>query len=202
VNYNTAVRMLQGGNSLVVASGGEINVETGSAIKSGTKSAILTPPAGITIESRPRVSMTHRVAFPASFPILFGDNSANGGNAAIDLGLPAGLFLVEGVYALGVFTATAGLAANSAVVWSIGTTAAANTDATLTSTEANVVASQSMTLSSSIGAFAVNQNSQQWIDTSSGGSLFLNFATPDAGISGAGTANLLGTIFLALTRCD
>lgn len=91
------------------------------------------------------------------------------------------------------------LTATSAVVWSLGTVAADNTNATLTSTEADLLASTTATLSGGTAAASAVTTTAVALDARSAAkTVYLNFATPDAGMADSTTdyLRLSGQIWL------
>jgi hypothetical protein len=89
------------------------------------------------------------------------------------------------------------LAANSAVVGSLGSVTVATDNATLTSTEANIVPSTTSTLSSGSGVTKGESTGAVTLDgTTSAVEVYLNFATPDAGSTGNDALLVNGTIVI------
>lgn len=204
MTWQTKVHGVQGADSLVIESGGSIEMKNGSVMKAGTiVGPTMSPPAGITINSRPRLSHTFSTPSAQTYTLNFTDNGTNGGNASINLGLtPTGVYLVEYVLVAGTLTAVSGLTSTAAVVASIGTVAASNANATLTSTEADIIASTTCTLSAGVGILNLTAVTQVLLDTSVSGGLFVNFAVPDAGITADAVATLLAGFRFVLTRLD
>lgn len=88
------------------------------------------------------------------------------------------------------------LTTTAAVVASLGTVAAA-ADATLTSTEADIVASTSATLTAGAGSFKARATASVYLDgTTTAKDVYLNFAVPDAGSAGNDSITVNGTITL------
>lgn len=86
----------------------------------------------------------------------------------------------------------------AAVVSSVGTVAASNADATLTSTEANVIPSTAGTLNAGAGTVKGESTAVVVIDgTTTAGDLFLNFAMPDASSTGNDALLVSGTVKVA-----
>jgi hypothetical protein len=110
--------------------------------------------------------------------------------------MPAGNIMIIGaVAALSIVRAGTNITATAAVVSSVGTTAVSNADATLTGTEANIMASTAATLTA--GAGAVNGHSTATVKldgTDTAVPVFLNFAIPDAGSAGNDALTVTGTI--------
>ena len=94
-----------------------------------------------------------------------------------------------------------GIADDAAIVGSLGS-AAATQGATLTGTEADIVASTACTLAAGLGNFQTGTSTPAVaaagaIDgTATASKCFLNFAIPDAGTSAADTLTITGTINL------
>lgn len=126
------------------------------------------------------------------------DNTTNGAQGSQKIyDFPAGAILVHGGAAKLTITGGAGLTATAAVVWAVGTVAPA-ADATLTSTEANIIPSTAATLSSSTNtASAVTATAAGILDGSSTAiDALLNFAVPDAGSSANSTITVTGEIVI------
>jgi hypothetical protein len=118
-------------------------------------------------------------------------NGAEGHQKLIDL--PAGNITILGVRGIiNLLAGAGGLADTAAVVTALGTAVAA-ADATLTSTEANVVPSTIATLSA--GAVTnVALLSTTPLGVPGATSIYLNFAVPDAGTSANDTIAVTGVI--------
>lgn len=87
------------------------------------------------------------------------------------------------------------LTATSAIVSSLGSVAASNADATLTSTEANIIPSTTATLTAGAGTVKGESTGAVTLDgTSTAAEVYLNFATPDAGSTGNDALTVNGTI--------
>lgn len=202
--WNTKVHTDANGDRIAVESGGQIDFKHGSRLRSGTRLAgNITAPTGWTLRQRPPIGTFFFAAAESAFTINFTDNGSNGGNASIDLQLsPGGVYLIQSVRYSGLLTGTSGLTSSAAVVGSIGTTAAASDNATLTGTEANILPSFNIGLTANLGAISQDQVTSVIIDTLASGSIFLNFAVPDAGISANATATFVGSIAMLMQRID
>lgn len=124
-------------------------------------------------------------------------SGAGGGLKIYDF--PEGLLDYRGAVANVTITAAAGITATAAVVAALGTAAAA-ADATLTSTEADLLPSTATPLTASAGTFAaVSTTSQSALldGTATAKDLYLNFAIPDAGSTANSTITVNGTITVA-----
>ena len=110
---------------------------------------------------------------------------------------PAGNIVILGaVGEIGIVAGAGGLADTAAVVAAVGTVVTANDNATLTSTEADIVPSTTATLTDGANA-AVNMQSTAVAikdGTASAGVARLNFAVADAGSSADDTLTVNGTI--------
>lgn len=122
---------------------------------------------------------------------------ANGGQGSLKIyDFPEGFIEEMGCTAnLTTARGSTGLATNAAVVEAIGTVAP-GADATLTSTEADWIASYAGTLSSGAGVWTANGASvlAALDGHTTAKDLLLNVAVPDAGISASDTLVLNGTI--------
>jgi hypothetical protein len=114
------------------------------------------------------------------------------------LDLPEGnIHVLGGVADLTIARVGTNLTATSAVVASVGSAAAGAGDATLTSTEADIIPSTSATLSGGAGSFKGASTGAKTLDgTGTPADIYLNFATPDAGSGGDDALLVNGTITL------
>ena len=89
------------------------------------------------------------------------------------------------------------LTATSAVVGSLGSVTVSTADATLTSTEANIIPSTAATLTSGAGVFDGNSTASVTLNgTVTPVDVYLNFATPDAGSTGNDALTVNGNIYI------
>lgn len=95
---------------------------------------------------------------------------------------PQGLVVIHGaVTDLTIARVGTSITASASIVGALGTTAAANTNDTLTTTEANIVPSTAATLASGTGAFRGESTGAAILDgTTTPVPIYLNFAMPDA----------------------
>ncbi len=125
------------------------------------------------------------------------DHGAAGAQGSLKIyDFPEGLIYVLGAVA-NCTTARVGtaLTTTSAMVWSLGTVAAGAGDATLTTTEADIVPSTVGTLTAGAGTFiAVSTTPALFDGTATAKDLLLNCATVDAGSSGDDAVTVNGTI--------
>lgn len=132
--------------------------------------------------------------------ITVNDNGANGGNAPLKIyTFPPGVIFIAGATASVAIVGGAGLTATSAVVSAVGTAAAGITNATLTLTEADIIPSTVTTLTANAATFTGKSTATQmaagvWDGTATPIDVYLNFATPDAGITAATTITATGVI--------
>ncbi len=187
MTQNTKVRLPQGGDSLVIASGGILDLQPGSQLQSGSKLGRRSwrPPD----ESDHSTSALRKLHLANDRRRLDRPSGQCRGGRKRDGQPPAhtaGIYLVEGVRLAGVLTGVSGLTSSAACVMSIGTTPAAADNGTLTGTEANILASQAVSLTSNNGVVDANNATPTIIDISSSGrctstSLFPTPASPGGG---------------------
>lgn len=124
------------------------------------------------------------------------DHTTSGGSGSLLIyTFPEGVVKIEGCVAnLTTSEASANITNTAALVHSLGS-AAEGGDASLTSTEADIIASTAGTLSSSAGTFAgYNATSVAFDGHATAATIYLNVAMPDAASSGAGAVAYTGTI--------
>lgn len=109
---------------------------------------------------------------------------------------PAGVIQILGcVTDLAITAGAGGITDTASVVGSVGTAAVGTDNATLTSTEANVVPSTAATLTAGAGNCDGESTASPILDgTGTATDLFLNFAVPDAGSSANDTLTVNGTV--------
>ncbi len=158
--------------------------------------------AGATVEATaPAVTTAGRVqktvfTFTAT-PITAtnGGVDAAGGVKLFDF--PEGNLLLLGVVGNLVFTAGAGIDTDAAMVASIGTAVATNANATLTSTEADIVASTVATLTTSAVTLNLQNTATVFLDGTAGAKdVYLNVAVPDADTTATGVVSVTGSLTL------
>jgi len=128
------------------------------------------------------------------------DHTTNGAQgSAVIYTFPEGVIQLLGAsYNLTIARVGTNIGATAAVVGSIGSAAAAITDATLTSTEADMIASTSGTLTAGAGSL---KSSGSLVATAFDGhttpiTANLNVAIPDAGSAGDDSLTISGTVTL------
>jgi len=130
------------------------------------------------------------------------DAGANGSHGSLKMiDFPEGNIVILGASTdLAIERVGTALTATSAVVGAVGTTATATDNATLTTTEANIVPSTVSTLTAGAGATAGQSTAVAVIDgTAAAISAYLNFATPDAGSTGNDALTVNGTVTVVWT---
>jgi hypothetical protein len=96
----------------------------------------------------------------------------------------------------------AGLTATAAVVAALGTAAVSTDNATLSGTEADIVASTAATLTGSAGDFDNVSNGETWDGRSTAKDCYLNFAAPDGDSTADDTLTLSGTVTIVWSAID
>ena len=132
-----------------------------------------------------------------AYPMTITDSGANGGSGSVLLyTFPAGLVQLFGTRVKLTITGGAGIAATAAFVCGVGNTAAATTDATLSTTEVTFLPSTATTLSSSTLAFTASSTAiSAFVDgRTTLVPVYLNFACPNAGISANAVLTVTGTV--------
>lgn len=125
------------------------------------------------------------------------DAGAAGAHGALKFyDLPAGAIQIEGIsYNLTTTAGAGGITDTAALVGSIGSTTVGTDNATLTSTEADVLASTTGTLSGGAGTLKAHSFTDVGMDgTTTAADLYLNIAVPDAGSTADDTVTVAGTI--------
>lgn len=131
------------------------------------------------------------------------DNTTNGAQGSLKFfTFPAGNIVIHGATTnLTIARVGTNITANASVVGSVGTVAAANTDSTLSATEANVVPSTVSTLTAGAGATKGESTAAVTVDgTNTNAELYLNFAMPDASSAGNDALLVNGTIVVMFTN--
>ena len=132
----------------------------------------------------------------AATPVAVTDSGgANGGFGSLKIyDFPDGNVLVLGATTDLNTVATGGIGATASVVGSLGTVAEA-TNATLDSTQANIMPSTTGTLTASAGTLDGQSTGVVVADgTDTAVDLILNFGVPDAGITANGSIAVTGTV--------
>lgn len=163
-----------------------------------TASSTLAPTTGVSKKVTVGGLVTETYTF-TNRSVTITDNTTNGaqGNLKI-VDLPEGNITILGATTnLTIARVGTNIIATAAVVASVGTVAAANTDATLTSTEANIVPSITATLTAGAGVAKGESTAVLVADgTTTRVPVYLNFAMPDASSAGNDALTVNGTITL------
>lgn len=128
------------------------------------------------------------------------DNGANGSQGGTKIyDFPTGALLFVGTPQCHLTIARVGtaIASGAAVVASLGSVVASNTNATLTSTEADILPSTTATLTSGTGNVYSTNSATLQIGGSAANTatdMYLNFAIPDADSTGNDALTVTGTI--------
>jgi len=201
--YGPKVYQKQGGDELVVASGGKITLESGAAIETadgvGAKN-------GSTVTVAENVPVIHKTVLTcAALPISIADDAGvaqYGGVKVYDF--PEGLICTLGAVIDG--AVTGGVTGTIINTWAGGIalgSAAATTGATLTGTEADIMpevdvaaATAKVAVVDAVSvAAALTESGARWLDgTATAKDLYLNLVVDDDATHTAGTVSFTGTI--------
>jgi hypothetical protein len=112
------------------------------------------------------------------------------------LNFPAGLvFIAAASSGLAIARVGTAITTTAAVVGSIGSTTVGTDNATLTTTEANIMPSTVSTLTAGAGACDGESTAAVVLDgTATAAKAWLNFAIPDAGATGNDALTVTGTV--------
>lgn len=121
-------------------------------------------------------------------------NGCHGSQKIYDF--PEGLIAIDSVITdLAITAGAGGITDTAAVVVAIGTVANAADNATLTSTEANILPSTTATLTGGVGAAKGESTAYTVLDgTATAVDAILNIAVPDAGSTASDTMAVTGTV--------
>lgn len=153
--------------------------------------------SGVTASKSILVPQKDTFTFTAQSVTVVDTGGANGaqGNLKFYTFPAANVVILGAVSNLTIARVGTAITATAAVVGSVGTVAAATDNSTLTSTEANVIPSTVSTLTAGAGVTKGESTSSITVDgTSSAVELYLNFAVPDAGVTGNDALLVNGTI--------
>lgn len=192
---NTLVHFDAQGDTFVAEAGSEVDFSETTLLLPGQDNPGAAA-AGVSVaESSMGINKT--VITLAAVSIATTDNTTNGANGNKELyDFPAGNILVLGGITNLTTLGAGGVTATAALVGAVGTVVAA-ADATLTSTEANIIPSTAGTLVGSVGVLKGKSTAPVTLDgTSSAIKAYLNVAIPDAGTSANGTVTVSGTVTL------
>lgn len=155
---------------------------------------------GLTASQGAGVVQTVTINVPAETTVAMVDATTAGSHGSKKVfTFPAGNIQVLGATTdLAIARVGTALTATSAVIGALGTVVTANTDATLTSTEANIVPSTAATLAAGVGAFDGQSTASVTLDgTATPVDVYMNFATPDAGSTGNDSLTVSGQIVIS-----
>lgn len=155
---------------------------------------------GLTAVQGAGVVQTVTITVPAATTVSMVDATTAGSHGSKKVfTFPAGNIQVLGATTdLAIARVGTNLTATSDVVGALGTVVTANTDATLTSTEANIVPSTVATLAAGVGAFDGQSTASVTLDgTATAVDVYMNFATPDAGSIGNDSLTVSGQIVIS-----
>lgn len=155
--------------------------------------------AGVGVTVAENMLSSRHMKITVSATVACVDATTSGSQGTLLLGtFPEGNILFLGaVVNLTIARVGTAIAAGAAVIGSIGTVVPA-VDTTLTSTEANMVASTACTLTTGAGAFAAVGASPAVLDGTGGAkTINLNFVVPDADSSGNDSLTVTGTVDLS-----
>jgi hypothetical protein len=197
--YQTKIQFAQGGGTVYFTDGSTMVVESGAVMVTadgvGAKNG-----AAITATEYGDGAVHKTVLTLVDLDISMVDSGANGGHGSHKIyDFPDGAIQVLGAsYNLTTARVSTGLATNAAIVGAIGSTATATDNATLTTTEADVIASTTGTLTSGAGTLKKYGSlvAAAFDGTTTALDLYLNAAVVDAGISATDTLRVNGTITL------
>ncbi len=181
------------GGTLVVEAGGVLQVDAqqaqgvgnGAAAGTGVVASELSPILHQTVLTITDLAITMTDATTAG---------CHGSQKIYDF--PAGLIAVLGVVSdLQVAAGAGGIGDTAAVVGSIGSAAVGTDNATLTSTEADLMPSTAATLTAGAGNCDGQSTAMAILDgTATAADAYLNLAVPDAGSSANDTLTVNGTV--------
>lgn len=156
--------------------------------------------AGVTAVDTNMGSGFHQTIFILlDVDVVMTDAGAAGTHGSIQLldWLAGNLLILGATSDIAIVSDAAGLDADAELIASIGTVTTATDNATLTTTESDIIDSTACTLTASVGAMAGLSTSAElaiYDGTSSAKDAFLNFAAPDADTDANDTIILNGTV--------
>lgn len=199
---NTLIVHDKNGTRLRIANGGTLQQEAGSLHL--TTSGIGAIPVVTGLTGVERVGTMHRTILTlVAVPVATADHTTAGAQGTLALyTFPRGnILFVGGSTNLTITADGTGVTTGASVVGSVGTVAPGAGDATLTSTEANLIPSTAATLTLLAGVMKGRGVTQTFFDNttttaSTQMTANLNFGIPDAGTTAAGVITVSGTIEL------
>lgn len=197
----TKVYLDSSGDRQVIASGGSLVLQSGSNITVGgdfrtTFGNGTAAGTGVTaVECMPIIHQT--ILTLAASSVTMTDAGAAGCHGGLKIyDFPEGVVHIYGATCdLAVTAGAGGITDTASVVGSIGTVVTATDNATLTTTEANIIPSTAVTLTGGVGAFdSASTGGATYNGYSTPVDLFLNFAVPDAGSTANDTLTVSGNV--------
>lgn len=157
--------------------------------------------AGVSVAERGGAVVHQTTLTLTAVSLTMTDATTAGCHGALEVyDFPAGIITFLGATTnLTTLAGAGGIGDTAALVGSVGTVTNAADNATLTSTEADIVPSTTGTLSGGAGVLLGKSTTSQLVQfdgTATAKKAFLNFAVPDAGSSADDTLTLSGTITL------
>lgn len=155
---------------------------------------------GASVEASHRAGRVWSTTFTVAADVItITDADTAGAHGSLELGtFPAGAVRFLGATTNVAITAATGIGATGAVVCAVGTTATATDNATLTTTEANIIPSTSVTLVASVGTFRGESTGTEGATTIDGtttaAKLHLNFAVSAADATANSSLTCTGTV--------
>lgn len=201
--YQPKIYRDQGGNRLTVKPGGIIRFLTGSVFQSGSET---NGTSAVQVAHPTQLVLAETLAPPHQTLLTFTgavvtmtDATTAGNQGTLDIyDFPAGNIVILGaVVALTLTKGSGGLTSTAAAVASLGSAVVGTGDATLTGTEADIVASTVATLVAGVGVFNAQNTTVPVFDgTNTNTKVNLNIAVPDAGSTANDTITVSGTVLL------
>lgn len=144
------------------------------------------------------------ITLPAGFSIATTDNAANGAQGGAKVyDFPEGSVVIIGVtHNIALAKVGAGIAATATVLSSLGSALVTQGDATLTGTEADIVASNSTVLVSGAGTTKSRSTAVTFLDgTTTAKGLYLNLNVDAVGSTASSAVTASGTITVLWANC-
>lgn len=199
LTYQPAIRHDQGGNRITYGNGATLKREAGSTFLTEVGNGT----AGIGVLTERLGQLHHTTITLTNYVMATVDATTNGAQGTgVLYNFPRGFIQIIGASSnVAIVGDGVNITATAALIMAVGTAVAA-ADVTLTSTEANIIASTACTLAASAGVFkgkavATPVNIDNSTTTNATNmTANLNAVVPDAGSSANGTLTLTGTIEL------
>lgn len=167
-------------------------------MQSGTQALVPSTNAATVVAAEYGNQILRKTVFTlTAHSVTMTDAGAAGCHGNVQLcDFPVGLVHILGAtMSLATTAGSGGITDTAAVVQSVGTAAVGTGDATLTTTEADIIPSTAGTLSGGVGApVGVSTTPAVFDGHSTAKKAYLNFAVPDAGSSASDTLAVTGTV--------